>query len=75
MYPNNIKPVKGVALMAAGLFAFALTSCDSSFVYEDLRPCIPEYKIKLSYDHNMAFAEQNEKVDNFLSFELLVLLL
>lgn len=64
MYPNNIKPVKGVALMAAGLFAFALTSCDSSFVYEDLRPCIPEYKIKLSYDHNMAFAEQNEKVEH-----------
>ncbi|MDE5807274.1 MAG: FimB/Mfa2 family fimbrial subunit [Muribaculaceae bacterium] len=63
MYLKKLKPVKGVALFAAGFLALTLSSCDNSFVYEDLRACIPEYKIRLSYDHNMAFTQQNEKVE------------
>lgn len=63
MFPKNLKIRKRGTLAAAGLLALSLASCDSSFVYEDLRPCIPEYRLRLSYDHNMAFAEQNEKVE------------
>lgn len=50
-------------MAAAGFMAFALTSCDSSFVFEDLRPCVPEYRVRLSYTYNMAFEERASQIE------------
>lgn len=44
--------------MAAGL-----VSCNDSIVFDDLPECVPEYRIRLSYDHNMAFEERVNKVE------------
>lgn len=63
MFLQNLKLRKGGALAATGLLALMLASCDDSFVYEDLRPCVPEYKVKISYDHNMAYTDRTDQVE------------
>lgn len=63
MFLPRLKPLKGVTMTACGLLAVALSSCDSSFVFEDLRPCIPDYRVRLSYTHNMAYEEQVSKIE------------
>lgn len=62
MFLPRLKPLKGVAV-AAGLITLALTSCDSSFVFEDLRPCIPDYRVRLSYMKNMANEERASRIE------------
>ena len=62
MFLSFFKSYKGLAV-AVGLAAMTLSSCDSSFVYEDLRPCIPQYMVKLSYSHNLANENRVEQVE------------
>lgn len=63
MFLSLFKPQKGAAWMAAGLMALTFVSCDSSFVYEDLRLCIPDYRVRLSYDHNLTSTQKVELVE------------
>lgn len=58
MFLSILKQRKGAAWAMAAMMSLALSSCDSSFVYEDLRPCVPEYRVKLSYDYNMSGAQK-----------------
>ena len=62
MFLPRLIPSKGVAMAAAGLMAVALSSCDSSFVFEDLRPCVPDYRVRLSYMKNMANEERASQI-------------
>lgn len=62
MFLPRFNNLKGVAV-AAGLTAMILTSCDSSFVFEDLRPCIPDYRVRLSYTHNMENEERASQIE------------
>lgn len=63
MFLPRLIPIKGVGIAALALMGLAMTSCDSSFVFEDLRPCVPDYRVKLSYVHNMGFEERVSQVE------------
>ena len=49
--------------MAVGLLGLTLSSCDNSFVFEDMPECVPEYRLRLSYDYNMAKTEAVSQVE------------
>lgn len=40
-------------MAAVGLLGLTLTSCDNSFIFEDMPECVPEYRLRLAYDYNM----------------------
>lgn len=47
--------------LAAALAACSLASCDS-VIYEDLKPCVPTYNVRLKYDRNMTGKNEVEYV-------------
>ncbi len=63
MFLSNLKHRKGGAVAVAALMALTLSSCDSSFVYEDLRPCVPDYRVRLSSTYNLTGVEKVSEVE------------
>ncbi|MDE6273143.1 MAG: FimB/Mfa2 family fimbrial subunit [Muribaculaceae bacterium] len=62
MFLSFLNQYRGAAL-AAGFVGLALCSCDSSFIYDDLPPCIPEYKVRLLYTYNMQNVNRVDQVE------------
>ena len=63
MFLSRLTSFKGAILSAAAIASLALTSCNNSFIYDDLPECVPEYRVRLSYDRNMTSTEQVHKVE------------
>lgn len=63
MFRFNLSYKKWSTLLIAGAMAAGLSSCNDSIVFDDLPECVPEYRVRLSYDHNMAFEERVNKVE------------
>lgn len=63
MFLSRLTSFKGAILGAAAIASLAFTSCNNSFIYDDLPECVPEYRVRLSYDRNMSSTEQVHKVE------------
>lgn len=63
MFLSRLTSFKGTILGAAAIATLSLTSCNNSFIYDDLPECVPEYRVRLSYDRNMTSTEQVHKVE------------
>lgn len=66
MFLSTITKVKFIATLAGLLILSGFSSCNS-VIYDDLRPCMPEYRVRLSFDYNI---NNEERVSELNAAEL-----